>query len=107
MNGVNDQSNGLQTDVQKLSSEKSVILAELEDKPSIETDKDGDLIVERKKKGVIEIGKALNVDLLGNACLANIIFRTSQINETRSGGPANLERCSITSGLYSTQRKEI
>ncbi|XP_029724270.2 methyltransferase-like protein 22 [Aedes albopictus] len=67
LNGVDDQSNGLQTDVQKLSSEKSVILAELEDKPSIETDKDGDLIVERKKKGVIEIEhlKSTKLDLVG------------------------------------------
>lgn len=60
MNDVDDRSNGHQQRVPTLiSSEKNEIFAELEDKPSIETDKDGDLIVERKKKGVIEIGKII------------------------------------------------
>ncbi|KXJ70022.1 hypothetical protein RP20_CCG025112 [Aedes albopictus] len=78
LNGVDDQSNGLQTDVQKLSSEKSVILAELEDKPSIETDKDGDLIVERKKKGVIEID--IDVGGLLQLIQANILRNSSLKN---------------------------
>lgn len=59
MNVAHNHSNGHQKDAHKLSSEKSVILAELQDKPSIETDKDGDLIIERKRKGVIEIGNVL------------------------------------------------
>lgn len=63
MNEVDTHSNGHQKSAQNLcSSVKSEILAELEDIPSIEADKDGDLIVERKKKGVIEIGKLLQHD---------------------------------------------